>query len=52
MRKAVVYCKECKAWVLEEDTEFVDIEEGPQGEDILTFACPTCKTEQRSVVRA
>ena len=32
-----VYCKECQAWVNEHDTEFLDISEGPMGEDLTTF---------------
>lgn len=43
-----VYCKECKEWIDETTVEFVDICEGIQGEDLLTFICPTCKTKSQS----
>jgi hypothetical protein len=44
----IVYCGNCKEWIPETDTALVNLEEGPQGEDILTYICPKCKTEQRS----
>jgi hypothetical protein len=43
-----VWCSKCKEWVDEEKTVFINIEEGGMGEDILTFECPICKTEQKS----
>jgi len=43
-----VRCGKCNDYVDEDDTEFVNIEEGMQGEDILTFICPICNTRQRS----
>jgi hypothetical protein len=46
-RKITVVCKNCSR--MDEDaTEFVDIEQGMQMEDILTFICPICKTTQKS----
>jgi len=41
-RKIQVYCSHCKMWINEDTTEFVNIEEGMQGEDKLTFKCPDC----------
>jgi len=35
-------------WVDEQEVEFVNIEEGPMGEDILTFVCPDCGENHRS----
>jgi len=46
-RKIKVNCDEC-GHINEEDTEFIDIEEGMMGEDILTFKCPICKKTKRS----
>lgn len=43
-----VYCKGCKAWVDEDDTEFVDISEDIQGADILKFKCNDCGTISES----
>ena len=37
-----------EGWVRECDTEFVDISEGPQGEDRLVFICPECDEEHTS----
>ncbi len=41
-RKIQVYCSHCSMWINEETTKFVNIEEGMQGEDKLTFICPDC----------
>jgi len=38
-----VYCKPCQGWINEDTTEFLDISEGPMGEDKMTFRCPTCQ---------
>jgi hypothetical protein len=32
------------------DVEFLDIEEGPAGEDRMTFVCPICGEDHVSVV--
>ena len=42
------YCSKCREWIDESTIEFVDISEDFEGVDILTFICPTCKTEQSS----
>ena len=42
IKKIQVYCLYCKMWINEDKTEFVNIEEGMQGEDMLTFICPDC----------
>lgn len=44
-----VYCSSCKDWRDEKKVEFIDICEGPRGEDILTFNCDRCKTKNESV---
>ena len=47
-----VYCHDCKDWKDTEKVRFVNIEESfLYGEDIMTFDCPTCKTQQKSLVR-
>lgn len=33
-----------------EETEFLDIEEGQQGEDVMTFICPACHQKHKSTV--
>ena len=47
-RRIQVFCTGCDLWMDEREVEFVNIEEGMLGEDILTFNCPYCKEEQRS----
>lgn len=37
-RQVVVYCPKC-GWINETETEFLNVEEGLQGEDRLTFKC-------------
>lgn len=32
------------------DIDIIDIEEGPQGEDIITWKCDSCKKEHKSTV--
>lgn len=41
-KKIQVYCKHCKMWVNEDTVETLDISEGMQGEDLLTFKCSDC----------
>ena len=41
-----VRCRKC-GWVSEKSVEFRNIEEGPQGEDILEFKCK-CGTVGKS----
>ena len=38
--KASVYCSGCKELHNVNDVEFLDISEGMQGEDRMTFTCP------------
>lgn len=38
----------CQESVAEKEVEFIDVEEGLFGEDILTFKCPKCGEEHRS----
>ena len=44
-----VYCKSCKKRFEEQNVKFVNLEENMYGEDVLTFICPECKTEQTSL---
>lgn len=50
--KATVYCSKCDAHFDTTAVITLNIEEGPQGEDICTFKCPLCKQERKSQVRA
>lgn len=45
-----VRCSTKNEWVDTEAVEFVDIEEGPFGEDRLTFVCPLCGETHTSAV--
>lgn len=47
-RPIQVYCNTCKKWIDEKETKFINIEEGIQGEDILTFKCPVCSSVSSS----
>jgi len=47
-KKIQVRCSYCEIWINEDKTEFVNIEEGMQGEDILTFICPDCGQTSKS----
>jgi hypothetical protein len=47
-RKAKVHCSNCPAFVNQDETKFINIEEDTQGVDVLTFECPYCNTEQKS----
>lgn len=47
-RTIYVRCHNC-GHIDEDKVEFLNIEEGMLGEDILSFICPHCKTKQRSV---
>jgi hypothetical protein len=48
-----VYCSGCDEWVNEssDDVEFLDISEGPQGEDIMTFIHRPCGKRNESTRR-
>ena len=43
-----VNCAGCHSWIDEDQVKFINIEEGFDGADVLTFECPKCKTEQKS----
>ena len=48
--RPIMVVLECnKERVPETDVEFEDIQEGPFGEDILTFTCPVCKETHKSL---
>ena len=49
-RPIYVRCNQCGEQYDEEKVEFVNIEEGMQGQDILTFKCPNpdCKGTSKS----
>jgi hypothetical protein len=45
-----VICGACNTEHYKEDVEELDIEEGPMGEDVLTFWCHEKDTVQKSIV--
>lgn len=45
-----VICDCNKERVAVDTVEFLDIEEGPAGEDRVTFVCPFCGEDHTSVV--
>ena len=47
-RIITVYLRCNGDFVPEETVGFLDISEGPQGEDIVKFTCPECKEEHES----
>ncbi len=46
-----VYCPEDQIWIDETTVETLNIEEDIQGRDVLTFKCPGCHQEHRSLRR-
>lgn len=48
-----VFCAVCEEWIDEDSPEvdFLDISEGMQGEDIMTFVHTECGTRNESVRR-
>ena len=46
-----VYCNGCDHWLTSDEFEFLNIEEDPQGRDLVTFICDYCGTESKSLVR-
>lgn len=45
-----VICAACNEEHFLDDVESLDVQEGPQREDILTFQCHKSNTTQRSMV--
>jgi hypothetical protein len=45
-----VICPACNEEHFLDEVEFLNVEEGPQREDIMTFQCYKSNTTQRSVV--
>lgn len=45
-----VQCKECNDTHKPAEVEFVNIEEDPQGWDLLTFICPVTNVETKAYV--
>lgn len=45
-----VQCRECGERHTSKEVETIDIEEGSNGEDILTFVCPETGNETKSIV--
>ena len=43
-----VRCGTFHEWIDESTVEVLNIEEGPMGEDILTFICPKCGETHKS----
>jgi Zn finger protein HypA/HybF involved in hydrogenase expression len=50
MREPMVKCHDCGKEFPSELVEFVDIASDIFGRDEMTFKCPCCKTEQKSLV--
>jgi len=48
--KDQVICKECETKIDVYRVHFIDIEETFSGQDMLTFICPDCETEQQSYI--
>jgi Zn finger protein HypA/HybF involved in hydrogenase expression len=46
-----VYCESCQQWIDEEGIKIDNIEEDVYGRDIVTFCCPYCKSNQKSIRR-
>lgn len=44
-----VRCPKC-GWVKTDKVKFLNIEEDFEGRDVMTFECPQCKSEGKSVV--
>lgn len=45
-----VVCKHCRQDFHTDSVEFLNIEEDIQGRDLMTFKCPTCHREEKSLV--
>ena len=46
-----IYCMSCGEIHTTEDLEVLNCEEGPMGEDVITYICPETKEETKAVVR-
>ena len=44
-----VYCHTCEEWIDESTVEFLNIEEDMYGRDKMTFKCPECGEESKSL---
>jgi len=51
-RNFIVVCTECSEEHSTEDVEFSNVEENPQGWDIMYFICPVTSLEAKSLVYA
>ena len=47
--KIKVYCDGCQDWIDEKTVEVLNIEEDIYGRDKLTFRCPVCGIESKSL---
>ena len=47
----IVQCPQCGETHNPKEVEFVNIEEGPRGEDILTYICPVTGKPASATVR-
>lgn len=47
----IVTCPCCKEQYRSGEVETVNIEEDFEGRDVVTFVCPECKKEVKSLVR-
>lgn len=52
MNTPVVMLPCVQEWHPTDDVIFLDVSEGPQGEDLLTFTCPRCEKTHTAVVVA
>ena len=51
-RRSYVYFSCLKQWLpMTSQDKFLNISEGPQGEDIETFTCHFCNKDHTSIVR-
>ena len=47
----MVRCDECEHEYDEDYVDFINLEEGPEGRDVLTFRCPMCDKPAKSLRR-
>jgi RNase P subunit RPR2 len=45
-----VWCDECNTPVNTKDVKVLNVEEGPDGNDVAVFCCPQCHEQRRSHV--
>lgn len=50
MRETMVKCHDCDEEFPSDSVEFLNIESDEFERDVMTFTCPKCKKEQKSLV--